>query len=92
MFDLLKASKEFGIPVPSLLMPNETDSVNRINLSGCEDALKRFKSAFESTPIQGKQSDSQIIPTILSRNENLREEYSSLRYLWVKFFFFIFII
>ena len=45
-----KASKEFGIPVPSLLMPNETDSVNRINLSGCEDALERFKSAFESHP------------------------------------------
>ena len=55
MFDLLKASKEFGIPVPSLLMPDETDSVNRINLSGCEDALKRFKSAFESHPSRGNK-------------------------------------
>lgn len=51
MFDLLKASKEFGISTPTLLMQTKNDQSNRIDLSGCENALKRFKSTMESQKV-----------------------------------------
>ena len=56
MFDILKASKEFGITVPTLLMPkDEIDSSNRINLSGYDSAIKRYLSTRESHSVKGNK-------------------------------------
>ena len=53
---LFKASKEFGIPTPTLLMPKDrVDSSNRINLSGCENAVKRYLSTIESHSVKGNK-------------------------------------
>ena len=53
---LFIASKEFGIPTPTLLMPKDkVDSSNRINLSGYDSAVKRYLSTRESYPIKGNK-------------------------------------
>ena len=53
---LFRASKEFGIPTPTLLMPKDkVDSSNRINLSGYDNAVKRYLYTRESHPVKGNK-------------------------------------